>query len=137
MIRYYIKEDVDSINVLGNHLHSNYNFKLDTFSKCLVFIYDTKIIGFISYSIIYDRAEIIDIIIDDKYRNNGYGKHLITNVIEDCINNKCTNITLEVNENNINAINFYKKMDFNIVATRKNYYGNDSAYLMEKKLEVK
>ena len=40
-------------------------------------------------------------------------------------------ITLEVNENNIPAINLYKKFNFEQVGLRKKYYNNaDAAILM-------
>ena len=37
---------------------------------------------------------------------------------------------------NTNAIKFYEKLGFNMVAVRRNYYdnGNKNAYVMEKKL---
>ena len=42
-------------------------------------------------------------------------------------------ITLEVNKNNIPALNLYKKFDFNEVAIRKNYYNGVDGILMERK----
>ena len=136
MIREYVENDIINIEVLGKELHNNYKFELDTFSKCKVIEINNKIIGFITYSIIYDRAEIIDIIIKEEFRNKGYAKKLIEDISIGLINNKCKNITLEVNEINP-AVNFYKKIGFEIVSIRKGYYNNNNGYLMEKKLEVK
>ena len=134
MIRNYNKDDIDNIEKLGNELHSNYKFNLDTFSKCLVFE-DEKIIGFITYSIIYDRAEIIDIIVSKEERNKGLGKRLLLEAINDCKTNNCKNITLEVRKSNKIAIDFYKKNGFNIISMRKKYYKEEDGYLMG--LEVK
>lgn len=136
MIREYKNKDIDSIKKLGSLLHINYDFKLDIYSKCLVYELDNNIIGFIIYSIIYDRAEIIDILIDNNYRNKGYGDELLKNGIEDCLNNNCKNITLEVKESNESAINLYKKNNFKVIAKRKNYYKNEDAYLMEKEVII-
>lgn len=136
MIREYVENDIINIEVLGKELHNNYKFELDTFSKCKVIEINNMIIGFITYSIIYDRAEIIDIIIKEEFRNKGYAKKLIEDISIGLINNKCKNITLEVNEINP-AVNFYKKIGFEIVSIRKGYYNNNNGYLMEKKLEVK
>ena len=48
---------------------------------------------------------------------------------------ECENITLEVRVSNVVAINLYKSVGFNIVATRKKYYENgEDAYLMLKEL---
>lgn len=136
MIREYIENDIIDIEFLGKELHDNYKFSLDTFSKCKVIEINNKIIGFITYSIIYDRSEIIDIIIKEEFRNKGYAKKLIDNISIELINNKCKNITLEVNEINP-AVHFYQKTGFEIVSVRKGYYNNNNGYLMEKKLEVK
>lgn len=130
MIREYVKEDISSINKLGKDLHSNFDFKLDTYSKCLV-CEDNKIVGFIIYSIIYERAEIIDIIVDEKERRKGYGNKLIKKAIEDIKLNKCNNITLEVKMSNKGAITLYSKHGFKVVSNRKDYYDNEDAFLME------
>lgn len=136
MIRELIEKDIFDIELLGKELHNNYKFSLDTFSKCKVIEINNKVIGFITYSIIYDRAEIIDIIVKDELRNKGYAKKLIDNISIELIDNKCKNITLEVSEINP-AVHFYQKMGFEIVSVRKNYYNGVDGYLMEKKLEVK
>lgn len=66
LIRNYIKEDINNINKLGRLLHNNYDFSLDDFSFCKVITEDNNIIGFVIYSVIYERAEIIDIVIEPK-----------------------------------------------------------------------
>ena len=136
MIKDYTNKDILDIEILRKKLHNNYKFSLDTFSKCKVLEINNSIIGFITYSIIYDRAEIIDIIIKEEFRNKGYAKKLIEEVIVELKNNQCKNITLEVNEKNP-AVKFYKKIGFEIVSIRKGYYNGQDGYLMEKKLEVK
>lgn len=135
MVRAHSKNDIKTINELGKLLHDNYEFNLDIYSRCLVIEKNDEIVGFIVYSIIYNRAEIIDIVIDKSKRNNGLGKELLQAAIFDCKKSNCVNITLEVNESNSIAINFYKTNGFKIVAIRKKYYGNLDGYLM--KMEVK
>ena len=126
IIRKYRKTDVLKIENLGNLLHNNYKFLLDEFSDTLV-IDDTD-------SIIYDRAEIVDMIIDEKKRKQGYGYYLLNYCIEKIKNKNCNNITLEVKTNNTPAINLYKKLGFDIVATRSKYYNDQDGYLMKKDL---
>lgn len=133
-VRKYEKKDLKSINNLGMLLHENYNFSLNNFSRCLVLENDGKLIGFVVYDVIYERAEIIDIIVDSFFRKKGYGTKIINEAINDIKANFCQNVTLEVNCNNKSAINLYKKLGFKIEATRKCYYNNDSAYLMKKDL---
>lgn len=133
-IRKYQEEDINSINRLGGTLHNDFKFELNVFSSCLVIDEDGSLIGFVIYSIMYDRAEIIDIIIDPLYRNMGYGKKLLSGVIGIINDLKCLNITLEVSEKNKVAIKLYESLGFIKAAVRKNYYDGVSGYLMEKDL---
>lgn len=134
LIRNYIKEDINNINKLGRLLHNNYDFSLNDFSFCKVITEDNNIIGFVIYSVIYERAEIIDIVIEPKKRKKGYGIKLLNKIIDIIKEKNVDNITLEVNQNNIPAINLYKKVGFEICAERKNYYNGENGYLMKKDL---
>lgn len=98
------------------------------FSKYLVYIKDDKIMGFINYTYIYDRIEIININVKDDYKRQGIGSKLLTEVL----NNKVINFTLEVNKTNLPAITFYKNHGFKEIAIRKNYYNGTDGILMEK-----
>ena len=131
-IRNYNKEDILLIENLGKKLHNNYKVNLDVFSNIYLCTVDNNIIGFISYSIMYERAEILDIFIDIKYRNKGYASKLIKKVLNQA--HECNNISLEVDVENKNAINLYKKFGFEIKTVRKNYYDLNDAYLMVKEL---
>lgn len=133
-IREYNKEDIINITKLGNLLHEDYKFLLDEFSKCVVIEENNNIIGFLTYSIIYERSEIVDIIINPSYRKKGLGYSLLNYAINDIIKNNCDNITLEVNCENSAAINLYKKQGFKIETIRKNYYNGIDGFLMIKDL---
>lgn len=134
LIRNIKKEDYLTINKLGNLLHDNFNYNPDEFTSCLVSEENNKIIGFVIYMKIYERAEIIDIIIDPLFRKKGYGYELLKSAIKDISLSNCNNVTLEVNCNNNDAITLYKKINFEIVAVRKKYYGSEDGYLMKKDL---
>ena len=98
------------------------------FKKIYVYLLDEEIVSFLIYDDIYDRIEITYIYTVDKYRGKGYAYKLI----EYLINNYKTysNITLEVNEKNIKAINLYKTIGFKCISIRKNYYNGDDGILM-------
>ena len=93
-------------------------------------IEDNKIIGYIEYACIYDKGELNYIFIDPKYRSKGYGIKLLNYMFNDL--KGVTNITLEVNVNNTNAIKLYQKSGFKIVSRRENYYNGTDGYLMLK-----
>ena len=102
--------------------------KSNPFGKYLIYYLNDEKIGYLYYSEIYDRIEINDFYIEDKYKRKGYGSLLLEKLIE-----KEKPITLEVNENNLPAISLYKKYGFKEVAKRKGYYSGIDAILMEKK----
>ncbi len=112
------------------------DFILDNnpYEKSFVYIKNNEIVGFISYSIIYERAEINFILTDEKFRRQGIAQEIFNYALIDFKKNKVENVSLEVNINNNEAIKFYLKNNFKKKAIRENYYGNMDAYLMIKDL---
>ena len=121
---YYREFDQNSVDLFGDI----------PFSKLYVYEKDRKVVAFINYSIIYDRAEINYIYVDAKYRNEHIASELMDFMLEDCIDNGCTNITLEVAETNVAGIKLYDKYGFEKKAIRKHYYKNCDGLLMMKEL---
>jgi ribosomal protein S18 acetylase RimI-like enzyme len=76
-------------------------FEGNPFANVLVYEKDRNIVGFISYSIIYERAEIDYIYVESSYRGQNIAGELMEFCIEEAKSNGCKNITLEVNNNNI------------------------------------
>lgn len=95
------------------------------------FINDDSV-GFLEYSLIYDRMEIDNIQINDEYKHQGIGTKLMAHLISLAIEYRVVNITLEVRISNEIARNLYKKFGFREVALRKYYYGDEDGILMEK-----
>lgn len=105
----------------------------DPFEK--IYIYEEKtIIGVISVSVIYERAEINYIAVKEANRRQGIGSKLLNYVFKLLKNQGVATISLEVDCTNEKAIAFYKKNGFLIETIRKNYYGKNDGYLMIKKL---
>ena len=109
-------------------------FETDPFSHLYVYEVDKQIAGFVNYSIIYDRAEINYIYVNEKYRGRHIASELMEFLIVDVIDNGCINITLEVAQNNKAGIELYKKFGFEEKAIRKNYYKDCDGILMMKEL---
>lgn len=119
MIKEINNEDV--LDIISNYFNVKNPFNI--YSKSLVYEEDGIIKGILVYDEIYDRIEIDYILVLDKYKRHGIGKNLINYL------NK-NNISLEVRESNLVAIEFYKKCGFKIGAKRKKYYKNEDGYLM-------
>jgi len=105
------------------------------FSKRLEYVIDNEVIGYLDYSLIYDRMEIDNFYVNEEYRRNGIGSKLMTYLDSVANRNDVINITLEVRVSNEAAINLYKKYGFVEVALRKYYYGDEDGILMEKKVK--
>lgn len=100
----------------------------DPFSKFIVYLENDKIIGILSYSIIYERAEINYIFVLESYRGKKVASKMLDYMIKTC--KICDNITLEVRKSNSIAISLYKKYGFKEVAIRENYYNDEDGILM-------
>lgn len=98
------------------------------FANFLCYIKDSTVIGYLYYSIIYDRIEINNIEVEEKHRNKKIATELLKELIKE---NK--DITLEVNIKNSIAIKLYKNFEFEEKAIRKGYYNGIDGILMERK----
>lgn len=103
-------------------------FEINPFAKFLVLKEKNKVIGYIYYSDIYERAEINQFEIETFHRNCGKGQKLLKKLIEAVDKS----ITLEVRKDNISAIRVYEKLGFKRKAIRKNYYDGVDGILMER-----
>lgn len=126
MIKYLTNESL-IINEMTDYKLTN-----NPFSKCLVYYLNEEIVGFLDYSIMYEKAEINYIYVLDQYRKKGIASSLLSYLFNET--KDLENITLEVNVNNEKAINLYQKFAFKIVAVREKYYNNEDAYLMERRM---
>lgn len=137
MIRKAISSDYDTLSKYYREFDENgvNIFDKTPFSNVLVYEKDHKIVGFISYSVLYDRAEIDYIYVDSEYRGLNIAKEMMELCIEDAISRDCKNITLEVNVNNVQGIGLYKSFGFETKATRPRYYHGEDGLLMMKELK--
>lgn len=137
MIRKVISSDYDTLSKYYREFDENgvNIFNKTPFSNVLVYEKDRKIVGFISYSVIYDRVEIDYIYVDKEYRGLNIGKEMMELCIEDAISRDCKNITLEVNANNKQGIGLYKKFGFETKTIRPKYYHGEDGFLMMKELK--
>lgn len=122
------KEEV--YELLKKHFES-YSLN-DPFEKIAVYN-DNGVKGVISYSIIYERAEVNYIVVLKEYRGNNIGNKLLNYALAD-MKKSCFTVSLEVASDNAAAINLYLKNGFTVEATRPKYYKDKDGYLMVKDL---
>jgi ribosomal-protein-alanine N-acetyltransferase len=96
-----------------------------------------KVIGYIIYWHIREDVQVNNIAVHPDFRGKGIGEALMRHVIDRVRKNGATFMTLEVRLSNAAAVTLYKKLGFDILGTRKNYYTNpdEDAFLMGLVLE--
>ena len=125
-------KDVKLIENLFELYKEKYNPIINDYTFILVFKENDKYVGFLIYQLLYESAEIIDIFVIDEYRNKGIGKALINKMLE---NKQIEKVTLEVKNDNKNAIMLYNSLGFKPVSIRKGYYNGTDAILMLKEVK--
>ena len=93
-------------------------------------------IGYIGLFDCVDSMEIISFAVKKECQNKGIGTKLLQKATQFATLNKKDALCLEVNSNNLNAIKFYKKNGFETLSTRKNYYKDADALVMQKNLQI-
>ena len=124
-------------NVLESDFDDFWNYEtlkedlLSPLSKYFVAKGQDAIMGWIGIKIVLEEAELMNVVVQKKYRNQKIGSYLLDHIIQFCKINKLKIINLEVNVKNTIAIDLYKKYNFKQIGLRKNYYhGTDDAILM-------
>ena len=88
------------------------------------------ILGYIGVLKTIDDYNIMGIAVEENFQHKKIGTKLLQTLIKDAKLNNIATISLEVDEKNEKAINFYKKNGFKLTNIRKNYYKDNDAYIM-------
>ena len=148
MVNKIVIEELERFNELGLIVNKNFSnvYKLNDiidsqYDDVYGYYINSKLVGFIHISKLYETMDIVNVVVDSEYRKQGIATKLIDYVIN--LYGDVENIMLEVNEKNIEAINLYnigaislyKKSGFEIINKRNNYYGSDAALIMKRVVE--
>lgn len=118
----------------GYNIDLNKEFLFNPYTRVIAFEINNNIVGFVHYNFIIDRYEINNIIVKKEFRCQKIASTLLDYIIDEAHEHHAHNITLEVREDNLPAINLYEKMGFIKKAIRKGYYNGINGILMEKEL---
>ena len=141
IIKDFIIEDINNIYETDK-TSSCYNWTKKMFLQELenknsffkVLYVDNIIAGYIIYHIIIDESEILNIVIDNKFKRQKLGKYLLEQTLKDLSEKDIKTVFLEVGEQNIPAINLYLQFGFKEYNRRNNYYKNKETALLMKKV---
>ena len=139
-----IKEkDIDLCYALDSNTISLWSKKqwIDEFKKEGVYVFglllSNLVIGICVFQIVLDEAQINFFVVDQKYREKGFGSLLMLFLIKQCEVLSIKKLFLEVSHTNLAAVEFYRRFDFSTVGIRSNYYKDGSdALLKEKNLQL-
>ncbi len=132
-IKRLTKHNLKELKYLENELFSNpFNdesclVELTEDNRLYLGLFDNNsLIGYAGALITFDSADIIKIGVLKSEQGKGYGKLLLSKLIEDLKLKGVLEILLEVEHNNFKAINLYLSSGFIEISERKNYYGLNS-----------
>ena len=143
-IKYINKKDIDLCYELDSNTISLWSkkqwdeeLKKDGI-KVIGVLFSNLLIGICVFHVILDEAQINFFVVDQKYRKQGFGSYLMSNLIKQCEKLNINKLFLEVSHTNVSAEKFYSSFDFSTVGIRRNYYKDGSdALLKEKNLTTK
>jgi ribosomal-protein-alanine N-acetyltransferase len=104
-------------------------------NKFLKLFQNEQFVGQLEYVFAADEAQIIDIYILEKYRQQGLGTKLLQAFIAQA-KQRAKYIILEVRESNLAAQGLYAKFNFQNLSLRKNYYSNPTEDALVLKLDL-
>lgn len=113
-----------------------YEFHENPINKIYVALDGDKLVGFINYMITFNSATISQVAVTSSCRRKGIATELYNKMTESFIkegDDIVEFVTLEVRESNDKAIAFYKKLGFEQISMKKNYYadGENGVYMVK------
>ncbi len=122
---------VDDLSVISDIEKRSYDFpwNKNIFNDCLLSDYktivarkDEVLVGYAVMTLSSSEAQILNLCVDQKYRNLGFGEKILDFLIKEVSNHKVFEIFLEVRPSNKKAIALYHKKGFEKVGERSAYY---------------
>lgn len=86
---------------------------------------------------IMKKGHVISIAVLPEHQRKGVGCALMQEAMKAMVNYKAKECYLEVRTTNVSAVNLYRKMEFEVARTMRNYYADgEDAYMMARKLPL-
>ena len=93
-----------------------------------------RVAGYVGSQTVMDETDMMNVAVHPDYRKQGIATTLIVGLVEELRKKGSHCLTLEVRASNENAIALYRKLDFQQIGLRKNYYHNpkEDALILRK-----
>jgi len=93
---------------------------------------EQEVIGYIGAWVVLNEIHITTLAVTGQYRRKGVASRLIGALVEMTGSREAGCLTLEVRPSNIAALNFYKKLGFEVLGRRRHYYTDEDALIMTR-----
>lgn len=141
MIRRITKDDLESVIALENRCFPDdpwpeseflYELNENPFSQLYLYEENGRILGYIDFWILYDKAQLANIAVDPDCRRQGIGRKLMDFCIHSANQAGCETLSLEARLSNEAALAMYHSYGFIDAAIRKHYYedGEDATLMV-------
>jgi ribosomal-protein-alanine acetyltransferase len=98
---------------------------------------DQELIAYLFYRFIADEVHIYRIAVGPEWRRQGIGSRLIAGCLQRARRRGMTAAVLEVRPSNTEAVEFYGRLGFQVIATRPGYYSDRREDALILKLDMK
>lgn len=92
---------------------------------------DTEILGYIVFWVLMRDCQILNVVVDLKYRGKGYAQMMLRKALSIAMKDDAKRAILDVRKSNLPAIQLYQKVGFLTNRIQKGFYSNgEDAYQM-------
>ena len=144
MLRLLHPTDLTSVLAIEQSVHVA-PWAEETFKICFqsgymgwVIELEQQITGFIIVSLQTEECHVLNLCVARAHQHQGWGQKLLEYALSEAKKTGITIAYLEVRCSNARAIALYKRMQFHLIGTRKDYYptvaGNEDAFIFAKRL---
>ena len=120
-IKFIQKKDIDLCYALDSNTISLWSknqwakeFKKEGI-KVFGLLFSNLVVGICVIHVVLDEAQINYFVVNKKFRERGFGSHLMSYLIKQCEKLNLNKLLLEVSKSNIPAERFYSRFDFSTV----------------------
>lgn len=129
MIRTLYQADIPQVLAIEKAVHIA-PWNEETFRVCfkqgylgwLITAENKKIIGYVIAAMGKEECHVLNLAVDHPHQRQKYGQQLLNYALQQAKSKGLHIVYLEVRRSNIKAIQLYKKMQFQLIGERKDYY---------------
>ena len=125
---------IERVNFPFPWTERNFKDSMNSGYICLIMELGKQLMGYAVLMMVLDEAHLLNISVAESYQGQGWGRHLLVQMMAIGREKGGLNMFLEVRPSNHSALGLYESMGFNEMGIRPGYYpahnGRENAVLM-------